>query len=118
MIWEFYQQGQIQDAKSQASRAEGKAERVNFHIRMLEDKIDSLALICQSMWELTSESIPDAEQKLAAKIEEIDLRDGQLDGKLGRVETHCPNCQRPLHKRHRRCMYCGEEMKQENVFQK
>ena len=69
------------------------------------------------MWELLSESIPNAEQKLMGKIEEVDLRDGQKDGKMRRVETHCGNCQRPMHKRHQRCLYCGHEMNRENVFQ-
>ena len=117
MFWELYQQRQIYRANSAAARAGHKADRVNFAIDQLEDKVDSLALVCQSMWELLSESIPDAERRLADRIAEVDLRDGKQDGKLGRVETHCPSCGRSLHKRHRRCLYCGEEVDSEHVFQ-
>jgi len=117
MFWEIYQQRQIHRASKRASRAEGKAERVYLYIDQLEEKMDALALICQSMWELLSDRLPDAEQKLEAKIAEVDLRDGKRDGKLGRVETHCPSCQRPLHKRHRRCLYCGESLEREHLFQ-
>lgn len=118
MFWELYQQRQIHSAQRSASRAEGKANRVTAHLKQLDDKIDSLALVCQSMWELLSETVPDAEQKLAAKIQEVDFRDGKQDGKLGRIETHCNQCGRPLHKRHRRCLYCGESLEQEHLFQR
>ena len=118
MFWEIHQQRLIGRAQSTATRAAGKADRVQVALTQLEDKIDSLSLVCQAMWELLSESVPDAETKLEKKVEEVDLRDGRLDGKMNRVERQCGNCNRALHKRHRRCMYCGHEMEGENIFQK
>ncbi len=118
MFWEMYQQRQIYSAQESASRASSKADQVSMYVSQMDDKIESLALVCQSMWELLSAEIPDAEQKLAERIQEVDLRDGRLDGKLGRIETHCRECNRPLHKRHRRCLYCGESLEQEHLFQR
>ena len=115
-MWAMYRQ--MSTVQRSASRAEGKAERVADRIRMLEDKIDSLALVCQGIWELLSESVPDAENALIEKVKEIDMRDGKLDGKMGRIQTHCSQCDRPLHKRHKKCLYCGHLMDGEHVFQK
>ena len=118
MFWEMYQQRQISAARQTALRAKSKADQVSVYLDQMDDKIESLALVCQSMWELLSAEVPDAEQKLTAKIQEVDLRDGRQDGKLGRIETHCNQCKRPLHKRHRRCLYCGESLEQEHLFQR
>ena len=43
---------------------------------------------------------------LADKIREIDLRDGQLDGKLA-IAVDCEGCGRALADRHIQCLYCG-----------
>ncbi len=100
-----------------AARAENKAMSLQARCDLLEDRIDTLGLVCQAMWELLSESQPDLEQALSQRVEEIDLRDGKRDGKLSRVQRECPRCDRPLHQRHRSCMYCGEITDQENLFQ-
>ena len=52
--------------------------------------IDTLALSCAAMWELLSEKLGVTEQELLAKIEEIDLRDGKLDGKIANVKQAMP----------------------------
>ena len=118
MLWEIYQQGRIQAAQSQASRAEQKTYTVSEQVDRLEDKIDSLSLICQAMWELLSEHLTEPMEQLNEKVHEIDLRDGKLDGKMTRIERTCAQCNRNLHVRHRRCMYCGHSMPQETIFQK
>jgi hypothetical protein len=84
----------------------------------LEDRVDALSLICQAMWELLSEAVPDADVHLTDKVTEIDFRDGARDGKLGRIQKDCPNCQRRLHQRHLHCLYCGQVLEAENIFQK
>ncbi|MEM7477625.1 MAG: hypothetical protein AAF483_21770 [Planctomycetota bacterium] len=118
MIWELYQTQQIASAQSAANTATRRATSVEAKLSDCEEKIDSLALVCQAMWELLSAKTPDADAILRAKIEEIDLRDGIRDGKMGRVSKTCPECSRPVHARHRRCMYCGHELERENILQK
>lgn len=117
MHWGYYRSISDAHASEMASRAESKATTLQGRLKVLEDRIDSLALVCQGMWELLSESVPDAEMVLANKIEEIDLRDGKLDGKMNRVHKTCPRCDRPLHQRHLKCIYCGEGTYPEHVFQ-
>jgi hypothetical protein len=119
MFWEFYQQRQISGARDAATRAQFKAEQLMDHVRSLEDKLDSLALTCQAMWEILRDRSSITEEDLANKVQEIDLRDGKLDGRLNRSESEraCPKCARLLHRRHAKCLYCGCEAGKTNAFQ-
>lgn len=118
MYWHYYRPRDFGMSAATAARAESKATTVEARCDQLEDRIDTLALVCQAMWELLNSNLPDAEAALNQKIEEIDLRDGKRDGKMSRIRRECPACHRPLHRRHLRCMYCGEWTEQENLFQK
>jgi hypothetical protein len=75
--------------------------------RHLEQKLDHLALLCQAQWELMRDNTALTEADIQAKAQEIDLRDGQADGKMGSSRRPCSNCQRVLHQRHDHCLYCG-----------
>jgi ribosomal protein L32 len=117
MFWELYQQSQIHGAKSDAARASGKASRVEDEVRRLGDRIDSLALICQAMWELIRERTTLSDQDIERRMEEIDLRDGKADGKMTSLPQNCSNCGRIVARRHSRCMYCGTEFAKEHLFE-
>ena len=117
MLWELYQQSRIQDANATASRAESKSQNVAYTIARLEDKIDSLALTCQALWEIARDQSGLTDEQLMAKVGEIDLRDGQADGKMGSGGEACVKCGRVISKRHMSCMYCGEPVVKEHAFQ-
>ncbi len=116
MFWELYQTSQIHQAQSQAGRAELKSQQVEERIRLLEDKIESLALACQSLWEIVRDNTAISQEQLERKMEEVDLRDGKRDGKLSRVVSDCTNCGRKTGRRRRICIYCGAENKTDEVF--
>ena len=65
------------------------------------------ALVCQALWELVSERLGLTDEDLAKRVEEIDLRDGQADGKIGTRQLTCPQCGRPANSSRRTCVYCG-----------
>ena len=60
-----------------------------------------------AMWELVGTSNGFFLKDLEAKIEELDLRDGNLDGKLNVNPTRCNQCSHLLHERRKVCIYCG-----------
>ena len=109
MFWDLYQQHQIHQADNLAREAARKSDRVDSRLDRLDDKIDSLALTVHAMWELLSQHLANPEAALREKIHEIDARDGRVDGKMTPAMRKCVACERTLHPRHQRCMYCGAE---------
>lgn len=107
MLWDIIQQAQIHDAQSTADGANRRADLVRRDVENSQATIDALALSCAAMWELLSDKLGVTEQELMAKIEEIDLRDGKLDGKIARVTQDCPDCRRVNNGKRVRCLYCG-----------
>lgn len=116
LFWEFYQQSQISNAQSTASRAELKAETSKQYFQLLEGKIGSLALACQSLWEILEENTDITREQLLAKMEEVDLRDGKKDGKLSRSVEACESCGRKTSRRRPICLYCGTKRESAELF--
>jgi len=95
----------LQDnAKAEAQRSQRSLKEYE---RTLADKIDSLGLICRAMWELVRGLYNLSDEDLLNKVQEIDLSDGKLDGKVKVKPKKCSKCGRPLSRRRMRCLYCG-----------
>ncbi|MGH7163193.1 MAG: hypothetical protein ACREID_06900, partial [Planctomycetota bacterium] len=62
------------------------------------------------LWTLLKERLGLTDEQLAARMNELDLSDGALDGKVRRTGVSCPNCKRTISRRLPRCMYCGKEI--------
>ena len=75
--------------------------------RVLEAALQKNMLICEALWELLREKTNLTEQDLYAKIHEVDMRDGVLDGKNSRKSVDCPDCGKKVSSRHPLCIYCG-----------
>ena len=58
------------------------------------------------------------DSRLAARVTEIDMRDGKLDGRIApsaEMAPLCPKCSRKLAKKRPFCLYCGTPV-QQDVF--
>lgn len=87
-------------------------------IQELETTRDRLQLICQAMWELLRGPHGLTDEQLVERVREIDLRDGQLDGKVTPTEVaRCSSCQRVVNRRHRICIYCGAHNSHSAAFE-
>jgi hypothetical protein len=100
-----------QQFASLAKRAEEgaiAAEELHFRVQDLEAKVNKLILINHALFELAEARLGITEQDLVNKVNEIDLRDGRLDGKV-EVENPnvCERCGRSYSQRHNHCLYCG-----------
>ena len=82
----------------------------------LQERIDRLTLISAAMWELLQERVGLTERSLLDKIEQIDLSDGKLDGRVRKDAVSCPKCRRNIASRHVRCIYCGEPRTNNEAF--
>jgi hypothetical protein len=89
-------------AEAEAQRARGKAEHV-------EDRLDRLVLVNMALWSLIQEKTGLSEQDLMDRVQQVDLADGQLDGKARKPLAKCPDCDRVMSPRHKRCLYCGAD---------
>jgi len=110
MLWDLiqhYQIGQLDkrlDLVQNSSADEIAARRANLH---LTEKVEALALVSRALFELLRETTGVSEDRLRAKITEIDLRDGQADGKMTPIPKKCPKCEAMMSPRFGRCLFCG-----------
>ena len=109
LLWELYQYKKINEASARAGAASTKAGDLKSDLKLLERRTDRLTLTTMAIWTILSEKLGVTEEELVAKISEIDLSDGKLDGKIHVPVRSCPSCGRTLSKRHNKCMYCGAE---------
>ena len=102
-------QSQAADAEGRAARSGARASKAERDVKHLEDHLDKLTLVCLAMWSLIQEKTGLTEEDLVERVTEIDLADGEADGKVTRRIAKCPKCDRMMAARHKRCMYCGHE---------
>ena len=95
------------EAARDRSRANAKTGALQRQLRFLEANLAKSLLINEALWELIRDKLKLTEQDLNDKLYEIDMRDGQLDGKNQRKIADCPKCQRKVSPRHPACIYCG-----------
>ncbi len=118
-IWEIFQTGQLMEAKQKAIAADGlsKANAVSTGATLTQ--VETLVLANQAMWELLSEKCGVTDNDLIKKMNEIDLRDGKLDGKLEvtrATATDCHDCGKKISKRRSTCYWCGARLEGGNPF--
>lgn len=113
------QHQQIRDADAAADRAGSQANRATERSIEAELNVERLRLVTQAMWEFLRERTEVTDADLEAKIQEIDLRDGQDDGKMARQVAICGHCHRKTGVRsHRRCFYCGTPLEKQHVVER
>ncbi|MBL7220224.1 MAG: hypothetical protein ISS69_08925 [Phycisphaerae bacterium] len=96
---------QAQEAAGTASRAAADARTQN---RETQLDVEKLFMITEALWKMVKEQHGYTDDQLAEIICDIDLRDGQLDGKVARQPNPpCSQCGRMLMGRHPVCLYCG-----------
>lgn len=110
LLFDVYQQAGIQQARNDASDAKNAASRMELRVRDLEARMDRMALTCQALWEILSESTGVTIEQVAAQMEQIDRRDGRADGKIGGAVMQCPACGRTVNSITNICIYCGQRI--------
>lgn len=117
MIWDLYQQQQINDAERTADKAISKADRYAGDISDLRNHVERLSLASQAMWELLQNWAGITEAELETKMIEIDARDGRIDGKMGTAPISCPACGRTTSSTRDTCVMCGAPTRRKHQFE-
>ena len=72
--------------------------------------VEKLFMITEALWTILKEKHGCTDAELVQRVQEIDLRDGKLDGKVTKVNPDCPKCSRKLMGKRPVCLYCGAEV--------
>ncbi len=102
------QQTATRAASLARSAAAADGTRHTNRIEDLNERVDKLLMVVRAMWALLEEQGMTTDQ-LMAKIEEIDSRDGELDGRIRPESVECPSCHSKVGPGLRACQMCGTE---------
>ena len=123
-IWDLFQQSQISGlSESQRSKArhdsyqDSKISMAGHDMRDLVQRHEQLKLVTMAMWTLLKEHSGLTENDLRKYIEQVDLMDGKLDGRINtKGQCKCSGCQRTLLTTALACPYCGTPLKRKSAF--
>ncbi len=91
-----------------AASAAGDARRARNDVMEAAGRIDRVLLACEAMWSLFREKLELTDEDLVRRMNDIDLSDGKLDGRVRKSAVACPKCGRTIARRFPSCMYCGQ----------
>ena len=118
ILLDLYQQGRINAATNKAEQAQSAAERARWELDSLKRKADALTIACQALWEIVRAQGGLSDELILGKMQEIDARDGRVDGKISATLAPCPACGRSSNAARKSCLYCGEILPVSHVFEK
>lgn len=97
-------------ASSMAREAGAAAGVAATHdIEDLEMRLERLLLVVESMWSLLTES-GYADEQLIARIKQLDVEDGTVDGRRAPRPRQCPSCRSMVEPGRESCPYCGRAL--------
>jgi len=74
-----------------------------------QQRLDKVVLAVEALVELLAEHDILSREVILERMDAIDLRDGNLDGKVTAEVVDCTACHRPISPKMAKCLYCGEE---------
>jgi hypothetical protein len=99
---------QRQGEEIQSLREERRGDRdASRRLEALQEQLDRQLLASAAMWEIIRERLNLTDEDLNAAIQRVDLRDGQLDGRMTAPPKVCATCGRTFAVKRATCLYCG-----------
>jgi hypothetical protein len=115
ILWEMDRKGTIRKTKGPAKSPAEPEVAARGGADPLEERFERLLLASRAMWELLREKTGLSEEDLLRKVEELDLSDGRLDGRICTLVV-CANCGKRISARNARCLYCGAPQARRKAF--
>lgn len=97
-------------ASREAASAKSAARKARRTAEEMELRLERALLACEAMWSILCEKLGVTDEDLLNRINDIDLSDGRLDGKVRKPAVACPTCHRTIARHQARCMYCGQQI--------
>lgn len=96
-------------ASLEAGQARADAKEAQTSVQLMQHDIDRLLMITEALWLFVKEQHNYSDEDLVKVINEIDLRDGLLDGRSAKsAPVTCPACGRINSGKRAACIYCGK----------
>lgn len=91
-----------------ATRTAAEARRQG---ELLQCDVEKLFMLTEALWTILKEKHGYTDAELVRRVNEIDLRDGRLDGKVANATAapDCTHCGRKIIGNRPVCLYCGAE---------
>lgn len=118
LIFDLYQQSCITQVSDKAAEAKDEVSRLRAQVDDLQRRLDTLILASQAMWELLRQRCDLGDPDLMEKMQEVDLRDGEADGRITTGAVSCLTCGRRSRSTRRLCVYCGATLPAHHMFAK
>ena len=99
----------ISDASKDAAAATRAANQAQTEVEALREDVEKLYMVTEALFRLMQNHHGYTQEDLVAKVQEIDMEDGRLDGRR-RSDNEvrpCPQCGRPMRTSRSQCYYCG-----------
>jgi hypothetical protein len=80
----------------------------------IQREIEKLLMITEALWRIVKEEHGYSDELLIQKIQEVDMRDGTLDGRVSKSAERptCPKCGRVIIRNQHACLFCGAPVEQ------
>ena len=95
-------------AAAEASEAKSAARTTQRRADDLAGRLDRAMLACEAMWSILRDKLGVTDVELLHRINDLDLSDGRLDGKVRKAVVSCPQCKRTITRQQPKCMYRGQ----------
>jgi hypothetical protein len=97
-----------------SQKARRNTRELEQEIRVLEHQVGHLTLASIAMAEILRDHLGVSGEVIEAKIREVDLRDGKLDGTFRLSTKTCNECGRVSNPMSATCLYCGATLPKES----
>lgn len=107
-LWDLYQDERIANLNLETELARQAVGKSTENVTVLEAKLNRLELVCAAMHSLLQQKLGITDTELAARVKELDILDGKIDGRMKLPPTTCPKCNRTISGHRGYCIYCGK----------
>ena len=104
------------ELESVSQKAQRDTRNLEEEVRVLEQRVGRLALASIAMAEILRDHLGISGEVIEAKIREIDLWDGKLDGTFRPPAKTCKECGRVSGPMSATCVYCGKPFPKESTL--
>lgn len=120
-MYDLVQRKQIKTTRQSvglvANETQRQARRTDMEIHDLEMRVETLLTLNEAMWQLLCETTGLTDAHLAYRVYELDVSDGQRDGRKKVRATRC-SCGAMVNARLENCQFCSGPAPERSPFDK